>query len=99
MPQSTVKFLPDNLTITVENGTSLLQAASLAGINLVSGCGGNGTCGACKVVVSAGQPGIASKGSLSSEQIARYTPELSDTGDENLTLRFPRNPACRSIRS
>ncbi|HWQ73511.1 MAG TPA: ASKHA domain-containing protein [Desulfitobacteriaceae bacterium] len=90
MPQSIVKFLPDNLTITVENGTSLLQAASLAGINLVSGCGGNGTCGACKVVVSAGQPGIASKGSLSSEQIAQGIRLSCQTlVTENLTVEIP----------
>jgi Uncharacterized metal-binding protein len=63
--------MPDNLTIEVENGTSLLQAASMAGIPLVSSCGGKGTCGACTmVVVSAGQPEIVGKGSLTREQIA-----------------------------
>jgi uncharacterized 2Fe-2S/4Fe-4S cluster protein (DUF4445 family) len=70
MPRSTVKFLPDNLTIEVENGTSLLQTASMAGITLISSCGGKGTCGACKAVISAGQPRIIGSGSLTREQIA-----------------------------
>jgi uncharacterized 2Fe-2S/4Fe-4S cluster protein (DUF4445 family) len=71
MSQSNVKFLPDNLLVKVENGTSLLDAASQAGITLVSSCGGKGSCGACKVVVLAGHPRIMGRGSLNREQIAQ----------------------------
>jgi uncharacterized 2Fe-2S/4Fe-4S cluster protein (DUF4445 family) len=71
MPLNKVKFLPDNLTVEVENGTTLLQAASLAGIALTAGCGGKGTCGACKVIVSDGQPRFRSRGSLTREEISR----------------------------
>jgi uncharacterized 2Fe-2S/4Fe-4S cluster protein (DUF4445 family) len=85
-----VKFLPDNITIKVENGTSLLQAASMAGINLVSSCGGKGTCGACKVVVFAGQPKIIGRGSLTREQITQrmcLSCQTLVTGD--LTVEIP----------
>lgn len=90
MPQSTVKFLPDNLTIKIENGTSLLQAASMAGINLVSSCGGKGTCGACTVFVSAGQPEITGWGNLTGKQIAQgmcLSCQTLVTGD--LTVEIP----------
>ncbi|MEW6621538.1 MAG: ASKHA domain-containing protein [Bacillota bacterium] len=49
-----VTFLPDNITVEVERGTSLLHAASFAEINLKSSCGGAGTCGRCKVKVDTG---------------------------------------------
>jgi Uncharacterized metal-binding protein len=71
MPQSLVKFMPENRTIEVENGTTLLEAASQAGINLTAGCGGQGSCGACKVTVLVGNPEVAGTGSLTQEQIAR----------------------------
>ncbi|MHB8125878.1 MAG: ASKHA domain-containing protein [Desulfitobacteriaceae bacterium] len=70
MPISQVNFMPENRTIEVENGTSLLKAASTAGIFIKSGCGGKGSCGACKVVVLVGNPEVVSTGNLTPEQIA-----------------------------
>jgi uncharacterized 2Fe-2S/4Fe-4S cluster protein (DUF4445 family) len=96
MPKSTVKFLPDNLTIEVENGTTLLQAASMAGINIVSSCGGKGTCGACTVVVSAGRPGIFGRGSLTGEQIAQgMCLSCQALVAEDLTVEIPPESRLR----
>lgn len=96
MPRSTVKFLPDNLTIEVENGTSLLQAAFMAGINIVSSCGGKGTCGACAVAVSAGRPGITCRGNLTSEQIAQGMYLSCQTlVAEDLTIEIPPESRLR----
>ncbi|MFZ3373323.1 MAG: 2Fe-2S iron-sulfur cluster-binding protein, partial [Desulfitobacteriaceae bacterium] len=69
MPLSQVRFMPENRTIEVENGTSLLKAASIAGIYIKSGCGGKGSCGACKVVVLVGAPEVVGTGNLTPEQI------------------------------
>lgn len=44
-----VIFYPDNKSITVEEGTTILQAARKAGIVIESPCNGVGTCGKCKV--------------------------------------------------
>lgn len=49
-----VRFAPDNATVRVEDGTDLLRAAALAGIELRSHCGGEGACGRCAVKVRAG---------------------------------------------
>ncbi len=49
-------FKPDNLTVDVAKGTSLRQAAAMAGIGLKSVCGGEGTCGMCLVKVLEGGP-------------------------------------------
>jgi uncharacterized 2Fe-2S/4Fe-4S cluster protein (DUF4445 family) len=48
-------FLPDNRQVTVEAGTTLLQAAVQAGIRINSVCGGEGICGKCRMVVTKGQ--------------------------------------------
>ncbi|MBS3948766.1 MAG: DUF4445 domain-containing protein [Dethiobacter sp.] len=50
----TVLFLPDSLVAHVEAGTSILQAAMLAGLELKSNCGGAGTCGRCQVRIKDG---------------------------------------------
>ena len=46
-----VTFLPMNITVTVEPGTTLLQAQIQAGLHPDAPCGGKGTCGKCTVEV------------------------------------------------
>ncbi len=50
-----VDFEPPGLRVAVSEGTSLLEAALRAGIRLWSGCGGQGTCGQCCIVVVEGR--------------------------------------------
>ncbi|MDR3601954.1 MAG: ASKHA domain-containing protein [Desulfosporosinus sp.] len=47
-----ITFLPAEIVIQVPVGTSILQAAMLAGVQVVSTCGGKGSCGKCKVQLS-----------------------------------------------
>lgn len=70
MAQFQVKFMPENRVIEVEQGTSLLKAASKAGIFIKSSCGGKGTCGACKVTVISGEVETAGTGNLNPDQVA-----------------------------
>jgi len=70
MAQFQIKFMPENRIIEANHGTSLLQAAAKAEIYIKSGCGGKGTCGACKVVVLSGDPLVTGTGSLTAEQIS-----------------------------
>ncbi|MFT5873157.1 MAG: uncharacterized 2Fe-2S/4Fe-4S cluster protein (DUF4445 family) [Clostridium sp.] len=44
-----IKFIPDNKTISVDTGTTILLAARLAGVVIESPCNENVTCGKCKV--------------------------------------------------
>jgi len=46
-----VRILPVDRTLTVAAGTVLLQALQQAGLHADAPCGGNGTCGKCKVLV------------------------------------------------
>jgi len=45
-----VEFAPSGLSVTVNEGTTVLDAARLAGVDLDSTCGGRGLCGRCQIV-------------------------------------------------
>lgn len=49
MKHFTINFTPDDKTVSIHGGASLLEAAGKAGIVLDSPCGGRGTCGKCRV--------------------------------------------------
>ena len=49
MEQFTVTFLPSGTAVTVDAGTTILQAQIVAGLHPDAPCGGNGTCGKCRV--------------------------------------------------
>lgn len=49
-----VRFLPDDKSVQVETGTTLLAAAEKADVHLNTICGGEGLCGECRVRVTGG---------------------------------------------
>ena len=55
MKKYTVTFLPQNMVLEVEEGTTLLQAEQMAGLEPDAPCGGKGTCGKCKVNITEGE--------------------------------------------
>jgi len=59
-----VTVLPENATVTVNKGTNLLNAARMAGIEVISPCGGAGTCGKCAVKVLSGEYELSDGGSF-----------------------------------
>jgi uncharacterized 2Fe-2S/4Fe-4S cluster protein (DUF4445 family) len=52
MMSVSVRFYPKGITVEVEPGSTLLEAAFLAGVEINSACGGKGTCGRCRTIVS-----------------------------------------------
>ena len=51
MTQFTVTFQPDQRSVSVPVGSSLLQAQIMAGLRPDAPCGGKGTCGKCRVIL------------------------------------------------
>jgi uncharacterized 2Fe-2S/4Fe-4S cluster protein (DUF4445 family) len=51
----TVTFLPSYRKIDVERGTTILDAAQRAGLNMNVVCGGQGKCGKCVVYIQSGK--------------------------------------------
>src|SRR5512137_923362 len=55
MAVRTVTFLPSYRKIEVERGTTILDAAQRAGLNINVVCGGQGKCGKCVVFIHSGR--------------------------------------------
>ncbi|MFZ3131276.1 MAG: ASKHA domain-containing protein, partial [Desulfosporosinus sp.] len=99
MPPFQIKFNPENCIIEANSGTSLLKAAAQAEIHIKSGCGGKGTCGACKVVVTSGDPLVLGTGNLTAEQISagvRLACQTKIRGD--LTLEVPPESRLQDLQ-
>lgn len=92
MDKVSVLFFPDNLVAHVEPGTSLLRAATLAGIELKSNCGGEGTCGRCLVRVKDGRVKMKSKGNISERaRHAGLVLACQALVDGNVVIDIPRD--------
>ncbi len=50
-------FDPPGVSVDVDPGTTVLQAARSAGVSILATCGGKGTCGKCAVRLTEGTPG------------------------------------------
>ena len=68
MEKFKVTFYPDNKTVEVEKGKTILSASISAGVYIASSCGGDGVCGRCKVILKKGQVLTHPTGRLSLEE-------------------------------
>ena len=64
-----ITFTPDNRSANVALGTSLLDAAALAGVTIPAPCGGEGVCGECRVRVTQGTVERLQRGGLSPAEL------------------------------
>ncbi|PIQ46528.1 MAG: hypothetical protein COW04_01660 [Deltaproteobacteria bacterium CG12_big_fil_rev_8_21_14_0_65_43_10] len=71
MDKHTVVFQPGGVKVEVTTGTTLLEAATKAGVYVNSLCGGEGVCGKCRIQISHGvaPPNARSISFLSREEI------------------------------
>jgi uncharacterized 2Fe-2S/4Fe-4S cluster protein (DUF4445 family) len=68
-----ITFLPDKKNIKVNKGTIIKDALEKAGIKINTPCGGEGTCGKCKVFIKKGIPSanLIEKNFLTEEEIKK----------------------------
>ncbi|MDP1853839.1 MAG: ASKHA domain-containing protein [Candidatus Omnitrophota bacterium] len=84
MEKFKVTFHPDNKTVAIDKGKTLLSAAISLGLNLNSSCAGDGVCGRCKVLIKKGQVSTLPTGRITAEErrqglyLACLTTALSD---------------------
>lgn len=94
MPQSPqrITFEPIGRRVEAPAGMTVLDAARLAGVELVAVCGGGGTCGTCRVRLAEGQlsaPSADEEFLLSAEERAaglRLACQARVTGDARLDI-------------
>src|SRR5206468_1994435 len=84
-PMPRITFLPSNKAIDVEEGTSVLDAALKAGVELDHACGGVCACSTCHVIVREGY-----------NTLAEATEDEEDQLDEAVGLTPQSRLACQS---
>ncbi len=86
-----VSFQPQNKTVQVKPGTTLLEAASNAQITINNLCGGDGICGRCKMIVKEGRVTGEVSGKLTREEIQQgYMLACMTTVQTDLVVEIPK---------
>jgi len=92
----TVTFHPQEKTVRVERGSTLLEAASRAQISLNNLCGGDGICGRCKMIVKKGDVSSQLSGKLTRDEIRRGTVlACMSTVQSDLVVEIPEETWAR----
>lgn len=89
-----VAFQPEGRSVFVMAGTKIIEAAGQAGIIINTPCGGQGTCGKCKVQVQgeAPEPVEAERDHLSREELAAGLRLACQLGvDRDMVVTVPRD--------
>jgi len=96
MPHHKVVFSPLNVAVSVETGTTLLDAAARAHISIDSACGGDGICGRCKMIVRQGRVGGDVTALLTREEIRRgVVLACQTTVQSDLLVEIPEKTRAR----
>jgi uncharacterized 2Fe-2S/4Fe-4S cluster protein (DUF4445 family) len=86
----TVTFTPDGVSVEVAEGENLLRAALFADVGVTASCGGDGTCGKCKMVVERGDVDAKPSSKLTAGQVASgYVLACTATICGDVTVRIP----------
>jgi len=80
-----VTFLPAGITLEVEEGTSILDAALGHGVDLEHNCGGKCACATCHVIVQSGM-----------EHLNRRSEEETDQLEDADSLTSASRLACQA---
>ncbi len=92
MTDFTITFQPDNISIKVEEGTTIAKAAQDAGVFINNLCGGEGVCGQCRVQVTGGKIDTddQSRAFFSKEELAKgYTLACQTEVHDDLDVLVP----------
>lgn len=85
-----ITIFPENQVIEVLQGSNLLSGLQQAGVSVSSSCGGQGTCGKCKVIIESGQYNTGATPFLSKKEISGgYVLACLTLVEGDLTLRIP----------
>ncbi|MDD5757454.1 MAG: ASKHA domain-containing protein [Desulfobulbaceae bacterium] len=88
--QRTVRFLPDDVSISAEAGENLLDVAARSGMYIPASCGGDGVCGKCKIKVLQGEVSLSQQGLVSDQERSEgYSLACKTTIVSDLTIEVP----------
>jgi uncharacterized 2Fe-2S/4Fe-4S cluster protein (DUF4445 family) len=90
MKEYKVIFYPGEKEIVAPENENLLRVAAAAGLYITASCGGNQTCGKCKVIIESGKVEGGNLENLSFEEIKRgYRLACASKIKSDLAVRIP----------
>lgn len=90
MKEYKVIFYPNQREVSAPEGENLLRIAAAAGLYITASCGGNGSCGKCKVIIESGEveEGISER--LTPDEIKKdYRLACASKIKSHLVVRIP----------
>ena len=85
-----VTFMPDDITVEVSAGENLLRAAMAADVRISAPCGGDGTCGKCRMVLESGTAETRPASRLTDEELTQgYVLACVTRVDGDVVARIP----------
>lgn len=98
MQTARVRFLPDGITVEVQTGELVLDAALSAGVFLRAACGGTGACGQCTVKITEGAVEALKMDKLSAEaRAAGFVLACQARITGNITVEVPEAKVGRRV--
>ncbi|MBN2325296.1 MAG: 2Fe-2S iron-sulfur cluster binding domain-containing protein, partial [Spirochaetes bacterium] len=91
-----VTFFPQKKEVSVEKGTSLIDAVSKANITINNLCGGDGICGRCKMIVKEGEVQAEVSPKLTREEIKNgYVLACMTTIASDIVVEIPEQTLAK----
>ena len=98
-PIRKVSFLPENNSVDVPEGTTLLEAAQLAGVYINASCNGKGACGKCKLVIESGEADGGPSPLLSDQEIQKnYVLACQTRVRGDISVRIPAEAMEKKLK-
>ncbi|GJQ47622.1 putative iron sulfur / metal binding protein part of the CODH/ACS complex [Candidatus Kuenenia stuttgartiensis] len=86
----TIHFLPNDITVEIEPGKTVLDASYKGDLFINALCGGDGTCGKCKVILQSGKTQRRPSSHISVEEAEKgYVLACKTLIDDNLEVFIP----------
>jgi uncharacterized 2Fe-2S/4Fe-4S cluster protein (DUF4445 family) len=94
-----VSFLPDNTTVNVLEGTTLLEAAQRADVYINSSCNGKGACGKCKLIIESGETDSRKSPLLSDQERQKnYVLACQTRIKGDVCIRIPAEAMAKKLK-
>jgi uncharacterized 2Fe-2S/4Fe-4S cluster protein (DUF4445 family) len=97
--ECSVVFQPDNKTISIHEGATLLEAAQLGDVPLNASCNGKGSCGKCKLILESGAAKSANTPLLTpAEKGKNYVLACQTTIHGDIVVRIPEETLEKKLK-
>lgn len=95
----TVRFAPDDRSVEVSAGATLLDAARKADLYINASCNGKGACGKCKLIVESGEVEKTETALLSDKERQKgYVLACQTRVKSSVSIRIPEETIERKLR-